>query len=153
MTCEIEWALDYCLTCDKQTSGGAYCCQSCRLADLETSSCGSEPGSPTTPDLPWPSATLSFHLSPGFKFAGHETSKSTSLSASPPTSYFSSHATTDGATGDRILSPSCSRSPLSSDSNKSPQSCPLSAQARTELRGYFNSFDLIRNWRRRMTSP
>lgn len=29
-----EWSLDFCLVCDRQTSGGAYCSQSCRLSEL-----------------------------------------------------------------------------------------------------------------------
>ncbi|OQE15892.1 hypothetical protein PENSTE_c026G09867 [Penicillium steckii] len=30
-----EWSLDFCLACDRQTSGGPYCSQSCRLAELD----------------------------------------------------------------------------------------------------------------------
>lgn len=30
-----EWSLDYCLVCDRQTLGGPYCSQSCRLAELD----------------------------------------------------------------------------------------------------------------------
>jgi hypothetical protein len=46
MTSETEWFHDYCLYCDKQTLGGLYCSQACRLADLE------KPDStPTSPSL------------------------------------------------------------------------------------------------------
>lgn len=31
----MEWSLDYCLVCDRQTVGGAYCSQACRLAELD----------------------------------------------------------------------------------------------------------------------
>ena len=41
------WSLDYCLECDRQTSGAAYCSQACRLADLETYFCEPEPMSPS----------------------------------------------------------------------------------------------------------
>ena len=30
-----EWSLDYCLVCDRQTLGGPYCTQACRLAELD----------------------------------------------------------------------------------------------------------------------
>lgn len=33
-----EWSLDFCLVCDRQTSGGAYCSQSCRLSELDRTS-------------------------------------------------------------------------------------------------------------------
>lgn len=36
MTSETDWSHDYCLYCEKQTLGGLYCSQACRLADLET---------------------------------------------------------------------------------------------------------------------
>ncbi|RDW90034.1 uncharacterized protein DSM5745_01809 [Aspergillus mulundensis] len=32
-----EWSFEFCLVCDRQTLGAPYCCQSCRLADLEVS--------------------------------------------------------------------------------------------------------------------
>ena len=154
---ELDWSPDYCLACDRQTSGGAYCCQSCRLADLETSSCRSEPVSPT-------SATRKrgpgIQLEPAFDFGAHKNpplSSSSSkyrLQSDQQNSYFSSHATSIHQTlSSRVLTPSSSRSSLDSISSNSAQNCQLSAQARTELRGYTNSFDSIRNWRRQMTSP
>ncbi|KAJ5112100.1 hypothetical protein N7532_000145 [Penicillium argentinense] len=30
-----EWSLDFCLVCDRQTAGGPYCSQTCRLAELD----------------------------------------------------------------------------------------------------------------------
>ena len=35
MASNMDWSPDYCLSCDRQTEGGAYCSQACRLADLE----------------------------------------------------------------------------------------------------------------------
>ena len=159
MTVEIEWSFDYCLACDRQTAGGAYCCQICRLADLETSSCGSKPVSPSTANISLPKGS-SLNLSPSFDSAAHRRlnycapSLPPRAQASQPIIYFSAQTVATNATpANRILSPSSSHSSLSSTSSKSSQGCHLSAQARTELRGYSNSFDLIRNWRRRMTSP
>ncbi|GLI73555.1 hypothetical protein PoHVEF18_001773 [Penicillium ochrochloron] len=33
-----DWSLDFCLVCDRQTSGGPYCSQTCRLAELDRTS-------------------------------------------------------------------------------------------------------------------
>jgi len=46
MTSETDWSHDYCLYCDKQTMGGLYCSQACRLADVEDSE-----SLPSTPSL------------------------------------------------------------------------------------------------------
>jgi hypothetical protein len=44
-----EWSLDFCLVCDRQTLGGPYCSQTCRLAELDlVSSEQSLPSSKTT---------------------------------------------------------------------------------------------------------
>lgn len=159
MAVETEWSLDYCLACDRQTAGGTYCCQSCRLADLETSSCGPEPVSPSTSEVFSPPQDQGLRLSQTFDSATqrrpnyYALSLSTRVQANQPIIIFSTRTvTTDATLANRVLSPSSSRSSLSSTSSKSAQDCHLSAQARTELRGYSNSFDLIRNWRRRMTS-
>lgn len=37
-TMSTEWSLDFCLVCDRQTTGGPYCSQSCRLAELDRTS-------------------------------------------------------------------------------------------------------------------
>jgi len=157
MTMELDCFLDYCLSCDRQTSGGAYCCQSCRLADLETSSCASEPVSPTSTAG---KQNLCFQLEPAFDFAAH---KSPSLS-SPPSKYRSQpnqqnpyfpsqFISVPQTSPNRLLTPSTSRSSLGSISSNSSQDCQLSAQARTELRGYTSAFNSIRNWRKQVTSP
>lgn len=157
MTMELDWSPEYCLACDKQTSGEAYCCQSCRLADVETSSYTSESISPTSANA---KRISGLQLGPAFDFAAHRSlppspSPSTHRSQSfRPTSYFSNQIiSSQQASPGRGLAPSSSRTSLGSLSSNSSQECQLSAQARTELRGYTNSFDSIRNWRRQMTSP
>ena len=159
---ELNWVHDYCLACDKQTDSETYCSQSCRLADLEKSSNWSGSASPTTPTWTASESTKGsgFYLSPAFNFAAYKAPQSThdwpasDQPASSQTSYFSATNTTPNASS-RTLSPSSSRSSLSSttttsSSSSTPQN-PLSEQARSELRGYTNSFDSTRNWRRRMT--
>lgn len=158
---ELNWAPDYCLACDKQTECETYCSQSCRLADLEKSSNWSGSASPITPS--WTSSDSNrgsgFYLSPAFNFAAYKAPPTiptwpvSGQSASQQTSYFSPTSASQNAPS-RTLSPSSSRSSLNSTSTTSSTSShqtSLSEQARTELRGYTNSFDNTRNWRRRMT--
>ena len=162
MTVELDWSLDYCLACDKQTSGEAYCCQSCRLADLDTSSCSSEPESPRIPSYPqsaMPKRGPGLRLEPAYDFAAHRTNtispqEKNQRTSAQATLYFStSTVSLPQHSSSRTLTPSSSRSSLGSVTNNSSLECPLSVQARTELRSYANSFDLIRNWRRQMASP
>ncbi|KAI9886880.1 MAG: hypothetical protein M1823_001316 [Watsoniomyces obsoletus] len=49
------WSPDFCLACDRQTTGGVYCSQACRLADLERASPSVSPQASTGLDA-WPSA-------------------------------------------------------------------------------------------------
>ena len=159
---ELNWAPDYCLACDKQTECETYCSQSCRLADLEKSSNWSGSTSPTA--VTWPSSDSNrgsgFYLSPAFNFAAYKTPQTTpdwpasGRSATPQASYFSASSASSPHAPSRTLSPSSSRSSLNSTrttSSTSSYQTPLSEQARSELRGYTNSFDSTRNWRRRMT--
>ena len=157
MTMELDCFLDYCLSCDRQTLGGAYCCQSCRLADIETSSSASEPVSPASTAG---KRTPCLQLEPAFDFAAH---RSPSLS-SPPSNYrsqpcqpnpnFPSQSISVSQTSpSRLLTPSTSQSSLGSTSSNSLQDCQLSAQVRRELRGYTSAFNSIRNWREQVTSP
>lgn len=168
MTMDSNWSPDYCLSCDRQTSGGVYCSQVCRLADLETASCDSEPASPTSPGRSsfWASSTspstAGFYLQPAFDFSTFRSTKSRSSSDfhQAKSAYHTSYFSTDFHTqtppiplhppSKRILTPSSSQSSLTSMQSKASQKSGLSAQAKTELRSYTNSFDLIRNWRRRM---
>ncbi|KAI4148149.1 MAG: hypothetical protein LQ340_005212 [Diploschistes diacapsis] len=144
--------LDYCLRCDRQTSGEAYCCQACRLADLEASSNGSEPSSPVgnkTFAAPAPTARSPnncFFLPPAFDFSPYRRSPPPSSTSSRPTSWFSRASTPpeDVPASPRVLSPSTSRNSLKAEA--------ISSQAKTELRSYTNSFDQVRDWRRKMTT-
>ena len=149
-----ECFLNYCLRCDGQTSGEAYCSQICRLADLETSVAGSEPSSPTDtkqcPMLSPPTArsptTGGFYLPPAFDFSVYRRSPPPSTTSSRPTSWFSTTSSLfeDMPSSPRVLSPSTSRNSLKADA--------ISKQAKTELRSYTNSFDQVRDWKRRMTT-
>ena len=152
---DLTWSLDYCLACDRQTSGGAYCSQSCRLADLETSSNWSGPSSPTNTSTPSSSNDTQrgsgFYLSPAINFANYKTSTamSTAPQSTTQSSYFCTNYTKQPST--KGLTPSSSHSSLSSNASDSSQH-QLSEQIHNELRAYTNSFDTTRNWRRRTWS-
>ena len=159
---EMEWSLDYCLTCDRQTTGEAYCSQICRLADLETSSCGSEPPSPTRTHTPnsglpaGPGPSNGFVLPPAFDFAAYRRSSPSPNHSRPSSSYFSSNATASSTSrssaSPRVLTPSSSHASLNSSTTSVNLTESISSQARTELRDYTSSFDQVRDLRRRMTT-
>ncbi|KAI9767836.1 MAG: hypothetical protein M1835_006988 [Candelina submexicana] len=161
----MDWAQDFCLSCDKQTSGEAYCSQACRLLDIEQSVSSTPTSSSTTaPPVSWSTSGLGagsgFYLSPPLDFSAYKPLKKEQLSQlqstprsslsytfpTQPTSMSSSSST------NRALTPSSSQSSLSSmGSTSTPEGC-LSDKARTELRGYASSFDQVRDWKRRMTT-
>lgn len=169
---DLTWSLDYCLACDRQTSGGAYCSQSCRLADLETSSTWSGTVSPTTNIAATSSSSSSsstdtqrgsgFYLSPAINFANYKNISSPSPAMSTtataattqpnttPSNYFSTNFTNPPST--KGLTPSSSISSLSSNSSSDSSQHQLSEHIHSELRAYTNSFDTTRNWRRRTWS-
>lgn len=182
MSMDSNWSLDYCLACDRQTSGGAYCSQACRLGDLETSSCASsEAASPSSTGHSsfWASsmspAKSGFYLQPAIDFglyrSNHPLSSPDPRRSKPEygTSYFSttfqtqtppvplpvSTTTTTSTTTKQTLTTSSSQSSFASMQSKTSttsRNSGLSTQAKTELRNYANSFDLLRVWKRRMNS-
>lgn len=172
---DSNWSLDYCLACDRQTSGGAYCSQVCRMGDLETSSCASsEAASPTSTGQSsfWASSMSpsksGFYLQPAIDFGLYRSNHP--LSSPDPrrpkseygTSYFSTTFQTQtppvplpASTTKQTLTTSSSQSSLASMQSKASttsRNSGLSTQAKTELRNYANSFDLLRVWKRRMNS-
>ncbi|CAK7209204.1 hypothetical protein SBRCBS47491_000364 [Sporothrix bragantina] len=49
MANDLMWDHHFCLTCDKQTDGPAYCSESCRLADYEGATSYAPPSGPGSP--------------------------------------------------------------------------------------------------------
>ncbi|KLJ08014.1 hypothetical protein EMPG_16526 [Blastomyces silverae] len=171
------WSLDFCLVCDTQTLGGAYCSQACRLAEMDgcATAADSEPSSPTTTTAaasPWaaqraerqhqhqqPSAAL--QLGPAFDFSGYKFPGSSTTSSSAARhqetllqcnhQHASSTPSLPSASR-RHLSPSSSQTSLSSLHSVSSNSSSLSGQARSELENYSGSFDKVRDWKRRRTA-
>lgn len=117
-----EWSLDFCLVCDRQTSGGPYCSQSCRLVELDRTSAEDD-------SLPR-QATKS-----------HPHSHSRSSTAD-------SNIDTRAA---RSLSASSSQTSLSSLRSHA-SNATLSDQLQDELRDYVSCFDPVRDLKRRLTS-
>ncbi|KAL5333649.1 hypothetical protein BJX70DRAFT_49404 [Aspergillus crustosus] len=132
-----EWSLDFCLVCDRQTLGGPYCSQVCRLAEVDAS-----------PDNT-PSYTRESRIMPktDTSLIGRGTTMSSSLKTTQ-TSYWNSYR----PYGQKTLSPSSSQTSLSSLRSNSSQGSPISKQSQTELRDYASCFDHVRDLKRRLTS-
>lgn len=167
MAIEMDWSPDYCLSCDRQISQsghGAYCSQSCRLADLERASCNSGSSSPqTAPVSSWQNSNTgaAFYLPPPYIFPAMSRRQSGSpaasptprspLSSTPPPTHYSTSPYANNRTSQLYTSPS--RTSLSSlhSYNGHQEPAILSDKVKSELRDYASSFDHVRDWKRRMT--
>ncbi|EXJ77028.1 hypothetical protein A1O3_10185 [Capronia epimyces CBS 606.96] len=122
---------DFCLSCDRQTNGTAFCSSACRLTQLDnnfnmaessTSSSSLSGYTTTTSSVPQRSplslTPTGLYLPPAYDFSLHRTSSSNSLSMS-----------------------------LSSR----PHSPKISEQAQNDLKDYVGSFDQTRALRRRVS--
>ncbi len=121
---------DFCLSCDRQTNGTAFCSSACRLTQLDhftlpestSSSYSHDHGTmSSTAVTQRPTLSLShagFYLPPAYDFSIHRTSSSTSLSTS---------------------------------SSSRPHSPRLSEQAQNDLKDYVGCFDQTRTLRRRVS--
>lgn len=145
----IEWSLDYCLVCDRQIVGGAYCSQACRLAELDQLS---DSGSPTT--------TGDAHAAMGTDATRLQPPLGNDSTTAPPAPMFSQRITSpvhvplavSQCPPRALLTPSSSQTSLSSLQSSSSQSSPLSDRVRDELRDYASCFDQVRDWKRRLTT-
>lgn len=146
---------DFCLACDRESRSGPYCSQACRLADLEKAS---PPHSPTYSSFSSQSTASSgfgiasgYVLAPPYKFPQRATgSQPASSTASRPQSS-SIDSKRPYQLQQRSLTPSSSRSSLSSNTSTS-NGTVISQQARQELQEYFDSFAASRASRRRTST-
>ncbi|EXJ81729.1 hypothetical protein A1O1_07794 [Capronia coronata CBS 617.96] len=121
---------DFCLSCDRQTNGTAFCSSACRLTQLDDFALAES--SPVTSSLSGYTSThgsasqrssmafpsTGLYLPPAYDFSLHRTSSSNSLAMS-----------------------------LSSR----PHSPKISEQAQNDLKDYVGSFDQTRTLRRRVS--
>lgn len=152
MSQDIDWSPTFCLVCDRQTGGNAYCGEDCRLAEYGGANTGSEASLPASHQ-----ASISWPSEPSNKFyvpSGYDITKRPSTSSShlrPQTQPIYTRL---------VLTPSSSQSslfpmqsfPMQSSSSTSSEQVQLSDKARRELRGYASSFDQSRNHRRQSAS-
>jgi hypothetical protein len=73
----MDWSPDFCLACDRQTDGGVYCGEACRLTEYEKANSGSEASSPASQRGPisWSTTTRTsnnFYLPPAYDFAAYK---------------------------------------------------------------------------------
>ncbi|OBT82322.1 hypothetical protein VE02_08190 [Pseudogymnoascus sp. 03VT05] len=155
MAQEIDWSPSYCLACDRQTDTSAYCSESCRLAEYESSA--SPSSSPS-----WPSHSHShtpFQLPSAYDF-----SRKTS-SAIRPAVHARAHSQPQPRQLQQqatysvprlqtrpVLTPSSSQSSLFSMQSGASVGEVVSEEARRELRGYASAFDQSRYQRRQSAS-
>ncbi|KAF2771208.1 hypothetical protein EJ03DRAFT_36728 [Teratosphaeria nubilosa] len=142
---------DFCLSCDRASTTGAYCSQACRLADMERAT-GSPPASPISQRH---SARLSWSSTSSLQHAHSSPSRPApqlpSHAHRPRTSYFTtSVAQHQDQQQHFVLSPSSSRTSLASaSSDSSVASGRISHQAQMELQDYFKSFNAAQASKRR----
>lgn len=150
----MNWSPDFCLACDRQTDGGVYCGEACRLAEYEKAKTGSEASSPASPrGMPtsWPSSRQpsNFYLAPAYNFSAYRTSSSPRTSQASAARPRSSPMVVSSKP---VLTPSSSQSSLfsmkSNSSTSSLEPTHLTDEARRELRAYASSFDQSRYHRR-----
>ncbi|KFY77562.1 hypothetical protein V499_03075 [Pseudogymnoascus sp. VKM F-103] len=144
---DMDWSPTFCLACDRQTSGNAYCGEDCRLAEYGGANTGSEASSPAShqASISWPSKPSNNFYVP----SAYDVTKRPSTSSSHP------RPQTQPIYTRPVLTPSSSQSSLfsmQSSSSTSSEQVQLSDKARRELRGYASSFDQFRNHRRQSTS-
>ncbi|KAI9678164.1 MAG: hypothetical protein M1817_006109 [Caeruleum heppii] len=169
----MDWSPDYCLSCDCQTAGGAYCSQACRLADLESSSAPTQAISPLRALTPGSGSGthgrsgFGFFLPPAIDFEAYinrltppsaSASSAGSRQLSGPGTGAPRAASSYGARPAMAaypksgLTPSSSGSSLSSlQSTATKEGGQVSDEARRQLRAYANAFDQVRDWKRRTT--
>jgi len=157
----MDWSHDFCLSCDRQIAeGGTYCSQSCRLADLEKA--GEQTSLHLSSSASSTSSNHGFYLPPAVNFSALRTStlsRGFELAPSSPhqhyysaanASYFTQSSSSTSATSrqsqQRSLTPSSSRSSLQSPTQSTSG---ISQQAANQLNGYVQSFDPIRDMKRR----
>ena len=133
---DAEWCPAFCLTCDRQTDGGAYCspCQySHKLLDFEIRSLPTTPVASSSSGIYLP-PSRGFHLPPAFDFSRYRRNSPSSVRVKASTR--------------------TSKRPSMSDTfehRKVPkEKVHLSKEERELLGSYAYSFDLNRRWKRRM---
>jgi hypothetical protein len=151
---DLCWEPQFCLSCDKQTEGPAYCSESCRLVDFEKSSSSTSTplSSPGCADVSFFSSqskpSSRFYLAPAYDFGSAQPYGSAQRSQRSYTQGAKATTTSDG----RVLSPSSSHSSLSSlrsTSSAGSDGQQLSEKSKKQLRDYASSFDHVRLQRRR----
>ncbi|KAM3420950.1 hypothetical protein BST61_g4182 [Cercospora zeina] len=126
---------DFCLHCDRDSPDGPYCSQKCKLADLEQSNASSPPS-------PTPHAERNWTQMP------HNDAAPPSSSTRPRSSYFLYAQ----QPAERHLTPSSSRTSLTSTSSYSTASGGYSTEAKAQLNDYFSSLDQAKAAKRRSST-
>jgi len=156
MSIDTDWSPDFCLSCDRQTDGGVYCSEACRLAEYEkasstTSSAASSPRE--SGPLSWPirPSKNAFFLEPAYNFSNPKPYGATPRS---PSFYLNQRLRSSPVTFPSLTPCTSSTSLYSIRSNTVSQpteATQLSHESRKALRAYASSFDQSRYSRRQST--
>ena len=144
---DFDWSPEYCLACDRQTDGSAYCTEVCRLAEYERANSGSESSSPASShsQSSWAGRSTQYPANNFYLPSAYDFSKPSRTS----------RAHTQSTTYARPqLTPSSSQSSLfsmqshTSSSSTANNADQMSEENKRELRAYNNCFDQSRYYRR-----
>lgn len=161
-----SWTLDYCMVCDRQTPGGPYCSQACRLSEMDSTPPASSPVSPTFP--PAPLILDSHDCMADSNPAGNDNNYTISLNdhlhivspaGLPPASSNGNKRNNKftlfsdkPSTSQPYIHNTGSQSSLNSlRSSASQSSSRLSPEAMSELKYYSNLFDSVRKWKSKIS--
>ena len=152
----LDWSPEYCLACDRQTDGTAYCSESCRLAEYEHANSSSSESSPSTSHTyrsqPVPN---NFYLPSAYDFSKQSTRPAVYGRAQSTPQVFTQQQQQRSK-----LTPSSSQTSLASfqstqntNSNLgwNQEQGQLSEESKQALRAYASSFDQSRYRRRQST--
>ncbi|KAE8412221.1 hypothetical protein BDV36DRAFT_288058 [Aspergillus pseudocaelatus] len=134
-------SLDFCLVCDRQTLGGPYCSQSCRLVEIDLTEEAVVTGTPVSVHLQWTQRATTEIAT--------EASRVSTVQGHTGNSSLSSN---NSSTSPWMISPSSSQTSLSSLKSKISQHPTISDRVQNQLRDYASCFDQVRDLKRRIAS-
>ena len=159
----MEWCTDFCLSCDQQTNGSAYCSQACRMADLDRVNTSGSSSLESTSPLSLSSSSTSpvrssFYLPPAIDFSAYrsspvtfsrESSRITAAQRGSLQRSQTSPSSTNVSSQGQLKTSSSGMSLSSVHQLPNTSRTSLSQQSKYDLSAYANAFDEVRLLKRR----
>lgn len=154
---------DFCLFCERDSPDGPYCSQRCKMADLDTSNPNSPTSTSAALETRWSSTQTSsyrastyqssVYASPAHQQRMPSYNPPHMMDSRPRSSYFMFAAPQPDHPGERQLTPSSSRTSLSSATSASATpSAAYHKDTKAQLNDYFSSFDQAKAAKRRSST-